>query len=267
MAPGPIGAQSGADPFLSVLPQMRPAAPKLTPRTRSSRVAVKPIRPGADADTDEPIGPDADAEPVEPIRPGADADPGYAAYAQATRLAQVNQWDAAIAQMDLAIKANSKLALYYKVRGHLRFSKGDYDHAIDDYERAIDRDPNDVESYQYRGFSQVYYKQRYSRAIKDFDQAIRLRPNEAENYKNRGIIRIYDKQDANLSIADFNMALQLNPRDVEVYRLRGGLLHNIRQYDMAIQDYDQVLRANPRDAEILRNRGLALARLGQNDRR
>ena len=235
-------AQPAADPFLSVLPQTHAPAPRLAPRNWSERPTV------------------------EPPRSGAEADPGYAAYAQATRLAQVGQRDQAISQMDLAIKANSKQALYYRTRGHLYFGKGDYDHAIDDYGRAIDRDSNDVESYQYRGISQFYYKQRYSRAVKDYDQAIRLRPNDANNYKNRGIVRIYDKEDPNLSIADFSTALQLNPRDTEIYRLRGGLLYNTRRYDLAIQDFDQVLRSNARDYEIQRNRGLAYARLGQNDR-
>ena len=50
---------------------------------------------------------------------------------------------------------------------------------MEDYDKAIELDPNDAEAYNNRGNSYRDLGQ-YQRAIEDYDKAIELDPNDAE---------------------------------------------------------------------------------------
>ena len=53
--------------------------------------------------------------------------------------------------------------------------------AIEDYDKAIELDPNDAEAYNDRGSSYHRLGQN-ERAIEDYDEAIKLDPDNAEAY-------------------------------------------------------------------------------------
>jgi tetratricopeptide (TPR) repeat protein len=60
-----------------------------------------------------------------------------------------------------------------------------YAHAITDFDRAIELDPQYHVAYYYRGLA--YCNQGdYDRAIADFDKAVELDPQDAEAYAERG---------------------------------------------------------------------------------
>jgi tetratricopeptide (TPR) repeat protein len=64
-----------------------------------------------------------------------------------------------------------------------------YDHAISDFNRAIDLGPSDAEVYVYSNRGLVYSKKnRYDQAISDFNKAIKINPGTAELYINRGMV-------------------------------------------------------------------------------
>ena len=65
---------------------------------------------------------------------------------------------------------------------------GEYEKAIEDYNKAIELDPNLAGVYYNRGNAYFYLKQ-YEKAIEDFDKAIELNPNNAYAYNNRGLAR------------------------------------------------------------------------------
>src|SRR5260370_39038320 len=54
-------------------------------------------------------------------------------------------------------------ALAFNNRGNARYRKGDYDHAIEDYDQAIKLDPNEPTAYDGRG-SVYYSKGQYEHA-------------------------------------------------------------------------------------------------------
>ena len=75
-------------------------------------------------------------------------------------------------------------ALAFNNRGNARFRKGDYDHAIEDYDQALKLDPNEPTAYDGRG--SVYYgKGQYELAAQDYDQAIRLDASDAYAFAGR----------------------------------------------------------------------------------
>ena len=51
--------------------------------------------------------------------------------------------------------------------------------AIEDFDKAIELDPNDAEAYYYRCNSYSVLGQ-YQRSIEDYDKALELGPNDAE---------------------------------------------------------------------------------------
>jgi tetratricopeptide (TPR) repeat protein len=85
------------------------------------------------------------------------------------------------------------LALAYVSRGDAYDDKKDYDHAIADYNQAIQLDPKDADAHVSRGL--VYNdKKDYDRAIADYNQAIQLDPKDADAYVSRGNA-YHDKKD------------------------------------------------------------------------
>ncbi|MBE9592474.1 MAG: tetratricopeptide repeat protein [Proteobacteria bacterium] len=65
---------------------------------------------------------------------------------------------------------------------------GEYEKAIECFDRAIELDPNDAIGYYNRGLTYCYLKQ-YERGIENFDIAIELDSNYIAAYDNRELAR------------------------------------------------------------------------------
>ena len=63
-------------------------------------------------------------------------------------------------------------------QGASYYNVGQYQRAIEDYDKAIELDPNNDRTYQQRGDCYVELGQ-YQRAIEDYGKAIELDPNNA----------------------------------------------------------------------------------------
>ena len=64
---------------------------------------------------------------------------------------------------------------------------GQYQMAIEDYNKAIRLKPDDADAYNNRGTIYTKFGQ-YQMAIEDFNNAIRLKPDDADTYFNRGFV-------------------------------------------------------------------------------
>jgi lipoprotein NlpI len=105
----------------------------------------------------------------------------------------------------------SGLAWAYVNRGKAYREKGDYDHAIQDYDQAIRLDPKNINAYNNRG--NVYKaKGDNDRAVADYSEAIGLNPKSADAYFNRGRLYLYGGSVA-MAQADFKQANALKPKD------------------------------------------------------
>ncbi|WP_299485965.1 tetratricopeptide repeat protein [Acaryochloris sp. IP29b_bin.137] len=103
------------------------------------------------------------------------------------------------------------IALSREDRSQILFSagiqkalRGDYAHAIEDYDQALKLAPSNSEVYYNRGVA-YFSINRPQNALQDFSQAIALQPKMAEAYGNRGLIRqtLGDRQGA---LADYQQA-------------------------------------------------------------
>src|SRR5579862_5243530 len=84
---------------------------------------------------------------------GLAADPKLAEkpFKDGLRFEQDKQWKEAEAAFSEAIQLNPSGALYYLHRAHVRFTTGDYPHALEDAGTTVRLDPGNGEAYQLLG--------------------------------------------------------------------------------------------------------------------
>jgi tetratricopeptide (TPR) repeat protein len=166
-------------------------------------------------------------------------------------------YDHAIADYNQAIRINAKFAAAYNNRAIAYDTKGDYDRAIADYEQAIKLKPS-AETYFNRGNAHLG-KSHYDRAIDDYNQAIKLKPDFAAAFDNRcwarAVVGILKP-----ALADCNQALRLMPNHPATLDSRAFVFLKMTNFDAAVSDYDAALRSDPKLAFALYGRGLARLR-------
>jgi tetratricopeptide (TPR) repeat protein len=105
-------------------------------------------------------------------------------------------------------------------------------------------------------------KGEYDHALQDYEQAIRLNPDNANAFNNRGIIyRIKGNYDH--AIADYDEAIWLKNSDFPAAFYNRALAYDDKgEYDRALTDFDVVMRFDEKNALALYARGLTLLKKG-----
>ncbi|MGR3310300.1 MAG: tetratricopeptide repeat protein [Candidatus Brocadiales bacterium] len=129
-----------------------------------------------------------------------------------------------------------------------------FDEAIEQLDKAIEKNPRDAYSFNNRG-NAYYGKGAYDRAMLDYNKALEINPRFAEAYYNRGTAYLKEG-DYDRAIGDYNKALELNPRFAEAYANRGEAYRRKDEYGRAIGDYSKAIEINPRLGEAFNNRAV-----------
>ena len=132
-------------------------------------------------------------------------------------------------------RADNIAAIAHYETGEAYLNEGDWETALDEFNQAIQIDPEYAEAYSSRGLIQEFLGN-FEAAIEDYDQAIALDPQNAEAYYNRGntwfVLGEYE-----VAIEDYSMVIALDPQSSDAYYNR-GIAHDIRgRYEMAIEDF------------------------------
>ncbi|MCA2768538.1 MAG: tetratricopeptide repeat protein [Microcystis sp. M152S2] len=152
-----------------------------------------------------------------------------------------------------AIELNPNFAMAYSVRALHYSSQQKYDLALDDHNKAIELNPN--YGLYYRGRGVLYrLQEKYELALADFNKAIDINPNDAKAYENRGGLYSY-QQKYDLALSDFNKAIDLNRNFAKAYENRGNLYRRQQKYELALADYNKAIDINPNDAGAYASRG------------
>ncbi len=178
-------------------------------------------------------------------------------------LDKYNQQDytGAIEDFNQALQLEPNNILAYYQRGYARAEIQDYKGAIEDFNQYMQHNPNDVDALDNRG--NVYYNLgKYEQAITDLNKAIQINPKDSYAYNKRGLA--YNEQGKyEKAIADYNKAIELKYDPLSVpYNNRGNAYDNLGNYQKAIEDYNQAIRINPNDADAFYNRGNTRSKLG-----
>jgi tetratricopeptide (TPR) repeat protein len=158
-------------------------------------------------------------------------------YQRANLSTRKGNFDAAMADLNeaLRLEPNNVNARALRAGGYI--GKGDYDRALADLKEARRLDPK---SYLTANVFGVYHnaKGEYDRALTELNEAIRLNPNGMYAYKNRGI-SYEQKGEHDKALADFRKALSFDPEGKE--RVGREAWEGIER----IQQKLAVLRAKP----------------------
>lgn len=149
---------------------------------------------------------------------------------------------------------------YYGARGIAHHNLRDANKAIDDYNRAIDLDPNDSYALYNRGLLYLEGGQAHY-AIEDFSQSLKLRPDNKDAYVNRGEAYLERYAYSN-AVADFTKALKEDPRDERTLSLRAMAYLGMSDVDRAEQDLGRLRAVNPSSLGLLQG-GAILDMLSQ----
>ena len=121
--------------------------------------------------------------------------------------------------------------VYYK-RGSAYDLKGDFDHALADYGKTIEFDPNNADA------------------------------NNADAYNGRCWLRATHNVDLADALADCDASLKLSPGDANVLGSRGFVYLRLGRLEEAIADFDRALKTEPLRPDELYARGLAKRKKG-----
>ena len=167
-----------------------------------------------------------------------------------------------------ATPALNKLTAYMQAedlyeQGFNKIKMQNYQEAIASLDLSLQLNPAYAPAYISRGFARLALTD-HQGAIQDYTRAISIEPKLAEAYVGRGDARqaIGDQQGA---IDDFNQALQIDPKNSEAYYNRGIVQDSLGDEQRAIVDFSQAIRTNSGFAEAYANRGIVRLRLGQQE--
>ncbi len=166
-------------------------------------------------------------------------------------------FDQAVSDFNKAIKTDPNYAPAYANRGLAYSGKKDITQAISDYTKALTINPRYEEAYYIRGLA--YASQgNLDLASSDYTKAIEINPNYVQAYINRGLIHS-NKGALEQAISDFDKVVKINPNIAAAYYLRGTAYANKGNLEQAILDYSKAIEKNPNDASFYANRALAYA--------
>ena len=170
------------------------------------------------------------------------------------------EFDRAIEDFDRSIKLDRTYIKPLNNRGVAYMKKGEHELAIEAFDEVIRLDPNYVNAFANRAAAYLK-KHDYARAAQDFDEAIRLSPGLEPVSHGRCWARAI-LGDLEAALEACNKALQSGLNKAATYDSLGLIRLKMDQPGAAIDDYSSALRIDPKLASALYGRGLARLRNG-----
>jgi len=183
--------------------------------------------------------------------------------------------------------------------GQAAFDAGNFEEAINEYQKAIDLDPQNIAAHYNRalcyrnlgqyeqalvGYSKVLeldstfedtYLQRgwanhnlgkYEAALDDFNNALKFDPQDDQyNYYGRGLT-FYMLGKVDRSVADYNKVIQIDPNDAWAYNARGVAYDAQQSTQQSISDFTKAIELQPDFTLAYRNRGSVYQRVNYNSK-
>ena len=143
----------------------------------------------------------------------------------------------------------------YCRRANALFLSGNYEDAVDSYDRAVALKPDYYQAWSNRG-SALFNLGQYEASIASFDRALDLKTDYPEAWNNRGssLIKLGDYDAAAFS---FERATELKADHLEAWSNRGYVMMELGRYKEALLAYSQAVKLDPNSAQAWHERGRA----------
>ena len=154
----------------------------------------------------------------------------------------------AVQRYDRLIDPNNPNSLALYRRAVALDASGQTDKAMEDYSAAIKADPKSSLAFLGRGVLLAVRKRAYDRAIEDFDKVLVIEPDNVEALVSRGDA-FGQLGDLGRAMADLNRAVALAPDKPTVLVARGQIESRRGNLAGAARDYEAALKIDPRYAD------------------
>jgi tetratricopeptide (TPR) repeat protein len=122
-----------------------------------------------------------------------------------------------------------------------------------------EEEKEEAEVWLERGYEQLETGD-FEEAIESFDKAVEIKPDYHQAWYNRGNV-LYELLRLEEAIASFDKAIEIKPDYYDAWNNRGGALHKLLLFEEAIASFDKVVEIKPDKHEAWLNRGIALGKL------
>ncbi|MDM8532225.1 tetratricopeptide repeat protein [Anaerolineales bacterium HSG25] len=172
-----------------------------------------------------------------------------------------SNYETMLNDFDKAISRNPNDVIAHYNRGVIHQELGHYEEALNNYNRAISLDPNYANAYNNRGT--IYYSmKRNEEALSNFNKAISVNPNYIDAHCNRGLM--YRKSGRyNEALNDYSRIISISPNYTKAYYDRGEVYYDLERYEEALSDYTKAISLKLHDADIYYDRGITYQCLGR----
>lgn len=168
--------------------------------------------------------------------------------------AKEDRYDEAILDYSNAISRDSTYALSFFERGFIYCLQRDYDNAINDFKALSSlqhewtKSTIVFEAYHNRGVVRMQ-KKSYKKAIEDFNRAIEINPDYLNAYLNRG--RAYKNlKSYSKALKDFTFCVEQDPKLAEAFYQKATIYYNRRNYDKAIESLQSAAKLTPDNKKL-----------------
>ena len=158
------------------------------------------------------------------------------------------------------IVISPKYTKAYLMRGEVDLKQQDTLMAEKDFNRAIEIDRYDSDTWASRGMLYLM-TERYKEAEDDLGKAIHLSVRNPGLYINRALSR-YHQNNLRGAMADYDLALDMDPHNFIGHYNRGLLRAQVGDDNRAIEDFNFVVDMEPDNMMAVFNRGLLLDQTG-----
>ena len=141
----------------------------------------------------------------------------------------------------------------YFENGKIALESNNFIKAIDDFTKAIEKDPDNNMAYYYRGLSNLY-KMELEKAAIDFSKVINNDSTYPDAYNNRGLAYTL-MGNMDMAIQDLDKAIELDSNFAQAYVNRGTVYTNWNNSKEALNDFNRAL-------ELDQNNPMAFYQLG-----
>jgi tetratricopeptide (TPR) repeat protein len=176
-------------------------------------------------------------------------------------LYRLEKLDAALADLDAAIKLDPQNSSPHNRKGITLRKKGEYDQAIESYNAAIRLNPKVSSHYLNRGIA-FRFKRDYDNALVDMNALIAMKPNDARGHHERAIIYRL-RRDFARARADHDKAVSFDSKNWLYYSERALTSEAAQDYRSALTDIRQAASIDPGNASLTRSLARLEARLAQ----
>ena len=172
------------------------------------------------------------------------------AHADAAQgLAQQKRFDAALVEMDAAVKLKPDDVELLMKRGFLRYMTHDYDGALADFDAVLKLDPTRWDAQNGRGLVLLMQK-KPSDAIDAYSQSLELHSDNPAAREGR--IRAYEiNKQPDKALADAQMYARLNPDSANAQHMLALGLMSAKKYDEALDAYRKALALEPDNVAMM----------------